>query len=501
MEVDKRAIGKDPSGMPKEFWAAYWAWLEQGLCDEELAEAIVQWFVDAEECDDDYYDHVKPAGETHSGQCWRSLIEHLCALHMHKKHQGKCLAESATPLLYTVVEPLAGLGTHLLYVNPGATERHFFGFALNFGNRGRVFAPEGWSKSDNPGYIAYRAAGFSQPTIFKTLEVHMRTNKPLHPRPAPVSTINVIDAVAVVEAERAVESEPALPASPVPSAVPSPVGGGVGTGGAAGKRPVAQVAAVAPWVHKKKLKKAHKAAAAEPKRTPPEPKRKPGFFTSYAPTKCCLTHEAWGGSNQCELTNGHDGPHLYQARVRGTDQWEWQPKLRDDNHKFEPWERELADVADLETFGAQALPVAAERQAAREAARAVAAQVTRDAGGALAHSTEDLGGPTSPGLEMLSEAAGGVGRAPAPVSPSWSVDLQLDEAQRQAETETEKGTDGSESCESDAIVVAGGARPTVVQLASALEKKELELADLKLRQLQTEGVVEHLKAAIAARVA
>jgi hypothetical protein len=495
MEVDKRAIGKDPSGMPKEFWAAYWAWLEQGLCDEELAEAIVQWFVDQDLCDDDYYDHVKPTDDAHSGQCWRSLIEHLCALHMHKKHQGKCLAESATPLLYTVAEPLPGLGTHLLYVNPGATERHYFAFALNFANRGRVFSPEGWCKSDNPGYIAYRAAGFLQPTIFKTLETHMRTNRPLHPRPAPVCTINVLDAVAVVQAEHAGEGEPALPASPVVSQ---------DRGGAAGKRPVAQVAAVAPWVNRKKQKKRDKPKAAPAKRSPPEPKRRPGFFTSYAPTRCSLTHEAFGGCNQCQLTNGHDGPHMYQARVRGTDQWEWQPKLRDDNHKFEPWERELADVTDLEAFGAEALPLAAERQAARQAARAVAAQVTSDTGGALANSADDLGGPTSPGLDMLSEAAGGAAPAAMPASPSWSVDLQLDEAQRQAEAETEKGTDGSESGESGesaAIVMAGGARPTVVQLASELEQKQLELADLKLRQMQTEQVIGHLKAAIAARVA
>ena len=130
MSVDKREMAAEPSGMPKEFWLDYKGWLDQGLCDEPLAEKVCAWLAERSLCDDEFYDHVR-VEDAPSGCDWRSLSEHLCALHLGRMHQGKCLCESATPLLYTVAKPLLGLGTHLLYVNPGGTEKHFFAFALN----------------------------------------------------------------------------------------------------------------------------------------------------------------------------------------------------------------------------------------------------------------------------------------------------------------------------------------------------------------------------------
>lgn len=468
MSVNKRAMGADPSKMPKEFWAAYRKMLDRGLCDEALAEGIVAFLHERDLCDDDYYDHVR-TGEQASGPSFQAIIEHLVTLHMGKMHNGKCLADSATPLLYTAEQPHPGLGTHLLYVNPGGTEGQFFAFALNHGCRGRIFVPEGWCVASNPGYVAFKCEQFLQPTILKKLERHICQREPFHPRPAPAAVSKqVLDAVVVMTDSEYEASRPTTPSG----------------GGAVGKRPAGTLLqeAEAPT---KKRKAAEK---------PPKP-AKPGFFTSWAPTKCCLTHECGGGDNQCVLTNGHDGPHIYWHKNRATGLEELQPKWRIDNHVFEPWERELADVTDLKTFGAEALPTAAARQAARDEARQVASEVASEAtsevasevagvGGAPAHASDDLNAPTSPGLEMLSEAAA-VGSHPRPASPSsWSVDLQIDEA--------------SKATGSTSLAVPAPAKPTMVELAHALEQKKLELADLKLKQAQAEAELSQLKQAIVA---
>jgi len=445
MSVDKREMAAEPSGMPKEFWADYKGWLDEGLCDEPLAEKVVAWLAARGLCDDEFYDHVR-ADDQPSGPDWRSLAEHLCALHLGRMHQGKCLCESATPLLYTVAKPLPGLGTHLLYVNPEGTERHFFAFALNAPCRGRIFAPQGWCVDRNPGYVALKARGFVQPTVFKKLEEHIRNLAPLHARPAPSCTVKVVDAVAVVSDDEA-------------------------EAGPAGKRARASPRAEEPPA------KLVKVTVRPPK---------PGWFTSYAPTMCNRDHEAWGGCNQCELTTGHDGPHMWrQSRTRGSGATDWQYKLREDTHTFSPGQKEVADVNDLARFGAEALPLAAERQAARAAARAVAEQVVVEP----ATTSTSADGPGA-SLAILTEAAAGAAPAAAtvPQSPIWS-DIEAAAFEREA------------PAPSPMPVVPPPATSEIERLARELAQKKDALANLKLAQLEAEGEIQQLKDAIVACMA
>ena len=461
MSVDKREMAAEPSGMPKEFWADYKGWLDEGLCDEPLAEQVCAWLAERGLCDDEFYDHVRTDDQP-SGPDWRSLAEHLCALHMCRKHQGKCLCESATPLLYTVATPLLGLGTHLLYVNPGGTERHFFAFALNAPYRGRIFAPQGWCVDRNPGYIALKAQGFAQPTILKKLEEHIRNVAPLHARPAPSCTVQVLDAVvAVPDAE------------------------------------VAEVAAAA--LAGKRARERSRAEEPPPAKLPKVTVRppKPGWFTSYAPTMCNKDHEAWGGCNQCELTTGHDGPHMWrQSRTRGAATSEWQYKLREDTHVFAPGQKEVADVNDLARFGAAALPPAAERQAAREAARAVAEQVVVEPAASLPAAA----GCPGTSLAILTEAAAGAASAAAPVpqSPIWS-DIGATAADREV-PDLNRGA-GAFANEGPVTPVPSPPGSEIERLARELAQKKDALANLKLEQLVVEGEIQQLKDAIVACMA
>lgn len=481
MSANKREMGAEPSGMPKEFWEDYKGWLDEGLCDEPLAEKVVAWLSERGLCDDDFYDHVRTGNEP-SGPDWRSLAEHLCALHMGRMHLGKCLSESATPLLYTVAKPLLGLGTHLLYVNPGGTERHFFAFALNGPYRGRIFAPQGWCVDRNPGYIALKARGFVQPTILKKLEEHIRNVAPLRPRPAPSCTVQVLDAVAVVpEAETDAAAE-VKPGAAVEVAVAAP----------AGKRAREKARAEEPPTKLVKI-------TVRPPR--------PGFFTSYEPTACNRDHEAWGGCNQCDLTAGHDGPHMWrQARTRGSGAAEWQYKLREDNCAFSPGQKEVADVNDLARFGEGALPLAAERQAAREAARATARAVVEQ----VAEPATAAGSSSS--LAILTNAAAEAAEAAVqstvhPQSPVWS-DVGGAAPERWSpdpKPDAGKGTDGVPPMPPDAVVYEEPVTPVpsppgseVERLARELANKKSALANLKLEQMMVEGEIQKLKDAIVA---
>jgi len=228
---------------------------------------------------------------------------------------------------------------------------------------------------------------------------------------------------------------------------------------------------------------------------------KPGWFASYAPTMCNQAHEPWGGCNQCELTSGHEGPHMWRQTKNRTrvpaDSWEWHLKLRDPRHAFSPSEKEAADVNDLARFGAKALPIAAERQAARVAAREVAHEVVGQVTEPAATMPTTTDPPSS--LEMLTEAAAEA--AEVPQSPIFS-DFGTSSTEREV-TESDLGLAGTPPMPPHAFAfhkpsppATAAEEPKIERLARELTQKKGELANLQLEQLVVEGQIDVIRAAI-----
>ncbi len=402
MSADKSAKHVDPSGMPEGFWFELRAMHLRGLCDDALAEAIVDYLMDKGLLDD-YLEHVRWDGNAHSSANWQHLILHLVSVHMGAVHDGKCLADSAIPLLYTVYEPLEGLGSRLLYVNPGGTPNQFFAFALNFANRGRIFCPDDWGVKRNPGYQEFCAAGFNRPMRLSMLEKHIRELTPMR-----------------------VWSGPG--ASATPAAEPS----------------------TAPLALKLAVPASPKPAPATPTGPPP----RPGWYATFEPSKCNRMHEKWGGCNACLLTNGHIGPHMYTAKNRETGKVEWCSILRSDTHPFDEWDRAAADEADLRAFGAEVLPEAAARVAARVMQQAAEQQAAEQAASA---------------------------QAPPPPASSSSLwkELGLQDEVIDHQLATEAGTAGAPPATEGPIVEPLPPESDFVKLAKDLEQKEARLASLK----------------------